>query len=53
MQQLELQLPQVARWLPGYGFVVWVITSKQDANGNMYPCAELRNPYDCFPGYYG
>ena len=53
MQQLELQLPQVARWLPGYGFVVWVITSKPDANGNMYPCAELRNPYDCFPGYMG
>jgi len=53
MQRLELQLPQVARWLPGYGFAVWVITSKPDANGNMYPCAELRNPYDCFPGYYG
>ena len=53
MQQLELQLPQVARWLPGYGFAVWVITSKPDANGNLYPCAELRNPYDCFPGYMG
>ena len=53
MQRLDLQLPQVARWLPGYGFAVWVITSKPDANGNMYPCAELRNPYDCFPGYYG
>jgi len=53
MQELELQLPQVARWLPGYGFAVWVITTKPDMNGNMYPCAELRNPYDCFPGYYG
>jgi len=53
MQRLDLQLPQVARWLPGYGFAVWVITSKPDTNGNMYPCAELRNPYDCFPGYYG
>ena len=53
MQELELQLPQVARWLPGYGFAVWVITTKMDMNGNMYPCAELRNPYDCFPGYYG
>ena len=39
MQRLDLQLPQVARWLPGYGFAVWVITSKPDANGNMYPCA--------------
>jgi len=53
MQKLELQLPQVARWLPGYGFAVWVITSKKDSNGNIYPCAELRNPYDCYPGYFG
>ena len=53
MQKLELQLPQVARWLPGYGFAVWVITTKQDTNGNIYPCAELRNPYDCYPGYFG
>ena len=53
MQKLELQLPQVARWLPGYGFSVWVITSKKDSNGNIYPCAELRNPYDCYPGYFG
>ena len=53
MQKLELQLPQVARWLPGYGFCVWVITSKKDKNGNIYPCAELRNPYDCYPGYHG
>ena len=52
MQKLELQLPQVARWLPGYGFAVWVITSKKDSNGNIYPCAELRNPYDCYPGYF-
>jgi hypothetical protein len=53
MQQLELQLPQVARWLPGYGFAVWIITTKKDMNGNIYPYAELRNPYDCFPGYFG
>jgi hypothetical protein len=53
MQKLELQLPQVSRWLPGYGFAVWVITTKLDMNGHMYPCAELRNPYDCFPGYFG
>tara|TARA_R100000995_G_scaffold19279_2_gene8001 strand:+ start:2601 stop:4355 length:1755 start_codon:yes stop_codon:yes gene_type:complete len=52
-QKLELQLPQVARWLPGYGFAVWVITSKQDPNGNTYPCAELRDPYSTFPGYQG
>ena len=53
MQNLKGQLPQVARWLPGYGFAVWIITTKQDAEGNSYPVAELRDPYDCFPGYYG
>jgi hypothetical protein len=53
MQNLKGQLPQVARWLPGYGFAVWIITTKKDADGNLYPCAELRDPYDCFPGYYG
>ena len=52
-QKLELQMPQVGRWLPGYGFAVWIITTKQDAEGNSYPVAELRDPYDCFPGYYG
>ena len=52
-QHLDMQLPQVGRWLPGYGFVVWVIVTKYDANGNPYPCAELRDPYDCYPGYYG
>ena len=52
-QHLDMQLPQVGRWLPGYGFVVWVVVTKYDANGNPYPCAELRDPYDCYPGYYG
>ena len=48
LQELDAQLPQVARWLPGYGFAVWVITTKKDMAGNIYPTAELRNPYDCF-----
>jgi len=52
-QKLELQLPQVARWLPGYGFAVWVITTKTDPAGNVYPVAELRDPYSTFPGYQG
>ena len=52
-QKLDLQLPQVARWLPGYGFAVWVITSKMDPAGNIYPVAELRDPYTTFPGYQG
>ena len=52
-QNLNMQLPQVGRWLPGYGFVVWTIETKYDANGYPYPCATLRDPYDCYPGYYG
>ena len=52
-QRLDIQMPQVGRWLPGYGFAVWVIREKKDANGVPYPCAELRDPYNCFPGYYG
>jgi hypothetical protein len=52
-QRLDIQMPQVGRWLPGYGFAVWVIRERKDANGVPYPCAELRDPYNCFPGYYG
>ena len=48
-----MQLPQAARWLPGYGFAVWVIREKMGADGIPYPCAELRDPYNCFPGYFG
>ena len=53
VQKLDLQMPQVGRWLPGYGFSVWVIREKKDANGVPYPIAELRDPYNCFPGYFG
>jgi len=52
-QKLTKQLPQVGRWLPGYGFVVWVIGHKKDRDGNPYPHAELRDPFTCFPGYFG
>ena len=52
-QKLDLQMPQVGRWLPGYGFAVWVIREKMGVDGIPYPCAELRDPYNCFPGYFG
>ena len=52
-QELNMQLPQIGRWLPGYGFVVWTIQTKMDPTGKPYPCAVLRDPYDCYPGYYG
>ena len=52
-QNLNLQLAQASRWLPGYGFCAWVITTKRDTNGFIYPSAELRDPYDTFPGNFG
>src|SRR5210317_395608 len=53
IQNLNLQLPQVGRWLPGYGFAVWVLKEKKDANGIPYPYAEIKDPYLCYPGYFG
>ena len=52
-QKLDLQMPQVGRWLPGYGFAVWVIREKKGPDGTPYPCAELRDPYDTYPGNFG
>tara|TARA_B100000003_G_scaffold87165_1_gene78129 strand:- start:6131 stop:7909 length:1779 start_codon:yes stop_codon:yes gene_type:complete len=52
-QNLLSQLQQASRWLPGYGFCAWVITTKRDTNGFFYPSAELRDPYDTFVGNLG
>ena len=52
-QRLNLQLAQAARWLPGYGYCAWIVTYKRDKNGFVYPCAELRDPYDTYPGNFG
>jgi len=48
--RLELQIGQVGRWLPGYGFAVWVVKDGYDHDGSRYPYLELRDPYDCYPG---
>lgn len=50
---LEAQMPQVGLWLPGYGFAVWVITERWDAEGQPYPHAELRDPMEAHPGDWG
>ena len=52
-QKLHMQLPQAARWLPGYGFVAWTIGHKKDKDGNPYPYAELQDPFTCYPGVFG
>ena len=51
LSDIKMQLPQVGRWLPGYGFAVWVIKTKYDVNGYPYPVAEIRDRYDCYFGY--
>ncbi len=52
-QRLEMQLPQVARWALGYGFAVWMVRDHLSPEGYLYPIAELRDPFDCYPGYWG
>lgn len=52
-QKLHKQLPQAARWLPGYGFIVWTITHRRDKDGNPYPYAELQDSFTCYPGTFG
>ncbi len=51
--RMDMQIPQVGRWIPGYGFAVWTITERKDHEGNRWPRAQLRDPYTCWPGYWG
>lgn len=53
MDRMELQLPQIGRWIPGYGYGVWTIGARANPEGIPYPRAELRDPYDCYPGEWG
>ena len=48
----ELQYPQMARWLPGYGFTFHRI-GEETVGGEVFPVARLRDPYDVFPGFFG
>jgi hypothetical protein len=52
MCRIELQYPQIGRWLPGYGFTLHVIREKHYGD-TYYPMAELRDPYDVYPGQWG
>lgn len=53
VSKLEMLLPQVGRWLPGYGFAPIVIRQGFAPNGDPYPIRELRDPYECLPGEWG
>lgn len=52
-QRIDLQYPQAGRWLIGYAEVPWVIKSRRAPDGTPWPYAELRDPYDSFPGWFG
>ena len=53
MQRFELQFPQIGRWLPGYAFYMQIIKQRRNADGELYPVVELRDPYDVHPGWFG
>jgi hypothetical protein len=50
--RIEMQYPQIGRWLPGYGFTLHVIRERMFGE-TLYPVAELRDPYDVYPGTWG
>lgn len=51
--EMEMLLPQLARWLIGYGYVPMIVTDTWDADGYGYPDVELRDPFNCFPAPWG
>lgn len=52
--RINMQLPQVGRWLPGYGFAVWTLTERVDPyTGHPYVHQQLRDPFDCYPSSWG
>lgn len=53
LSQMDMMLPQLARWLPGYGYAAIVVTQRLDDNGQPWPCLELRDPYETFLSDWG
>lgn len=51
--QMEMLMPQIGRWLPGYGFTAALIKTGTSRHGDPYPTVELRDPYQSFPGSWG
>jgi hypothetical protein len=52
ISRIEMQYPQIGRWLPGYGFTFHNIRERSFGD-TTYPVAELRDPYDVYPGMWG
>ncbi|MDX1611116.1 MAG: hypothetical protein R3185_02020 [Candidatus Thermoplasmatota archaeon] len=51
--KLEMQLPQAARWTPGYGFTPFTMRQKRDPSSEPFPHIQVRDPFNCFPGEWG
>lgn len=51
--KMKMLLPQVGRWLPGYGFVPFIIRQGLNEAGEPYPMVEIRDPYYAYPGPWG
>lgn len=51
--KLPLLMPQLGRWIPGYGMAAAVIRQGRDHNDQPYPKIELRDPYETMPGPFG
>lgn len=52
-QEMDLQWPQVGRWMPGYSQVFWQITHRNGRDRKPFPVAQLRDSYDVYPGWLG
>jgi len=50
--RMELQYPQIGRWLPGYGFTYHAVR-EQRFGTQVIPVAELRDPFDVHYGQFG
>lgn len=53
MQRIELQFPQIGRWLPGYSEVVWTFKQDRDPDGDPWPRAVLHDTYGVYTGWWG
>lgn len=48
--ELEMRLPQIGRWLPGYGYVAITVEDCYSPDGHYYPQAILHDPHVTYPG---
>lgn len=51
--KLPMMLPQLGRWIPGYGYAVVVCRQGRAYNGDPFPALEMRDPHETFIGEWG